>query len=321
MKPFKTFRQQLTILRDRGLVIKSGSKAMRVLENENYYSLINGYKDLFLKKDTNNKPVSPEKYKNGATFEDIYNLYTIDRDLRNLILEYLLKFESSIKSKISYLFSEEYKDSHAYLVWTNYTKDPKKSKTVLDLISTITSTISKKGNKKNSPIKHYLDTHDSVPLWVLVNYLSMGNMEYFYLCLRKNIQNKVAKDFSAQYSRDYKVSLQFPPEMIENILKTATFFRNVCAHEDRLYNFRLYKPAKNSLASSLLNIPQKELDKGNLFTLISFLKLVLPKKEHKILISNLKKTFIKYSSSFTSVNFEDILKEMGFELHWESYFN
>ena len=48
MKPFKTHRQQLTILRSRGLLVNNGSKAIRILERENYYTVINGYKDFFL---------------------------------------------------------------------------------------------------------------------------------------------------------------------------------------------------------------------------------------------------------------------------------
>lgn len=36
MKPFKTHRKQLGILRSRGLGISDGSKAMRILERENY---------------------------------------------------------------------------------------------------------------------------------------------------------------------------------------------------------------------------------------------------------------------------------------------
>lgn len=50
-KKYKTYRQLLTVLRDRGMVINKGSqgsRAMRILEKENYYNVINGYKDLFL---------------------------------------------------------------------------------------------------------------------------------------------------------------------------------------------------------------------------------------------------------------------------------
>ena len=50
-KDYKTYRQLLVILRERGMNIEKGSqgaRVMRILEKENYYNVINGYKDLFL---------------------------------------------------------------------------------------------------------------------------------------------------------------------------------------------------------------------------------------------------------------------------------
>lgn len=50
-KSYKSYRQQLNILRSRGMVIgkgSQGSRVMRILERENYYNVINGYKELFL---------------------------------------------------------------------------------------------------------------------------------------------------------------------------------------------------------------------------------------------------------------------------------
>ena len=49
MKEYKTFNQQLTILRNRGLIVPTDGKPKRFLEQENYYNVINGYKDLFLR--------------------------------------------------------------------------------------------------------------------------------------------------------------------------------------------------------------------------------------------------------------------------------
>ena len=46
-KVYKTYRQLVRILRKRNLQVKDGSKAIRILEKENYYNVINGYKDLF----------------------------------------------------------------------------------------------------------------------------------------------------------------------------------------------------------------------------------------------------------------------------------
>lgn len=51
MKPFESHNKQLKILRRRGMEVPSSAK--RDLENENYYNIINGYKDLFLELDVN----------------------------------------------------------------------------------------------------------------------------------------------------------------------------------------------------------------------------------------------------------------------------
>lgn len=62
MKEFKTFNQQLTILRNRGMIVPTDGRPKRFLEQENYYNVINGYKDLFLRKDTHGNAITPETY-------------------------------------------------------------------------------------------------------------------------------------------------------------------------------------------------------------------------------------------------------------------
>ena len=315
MKPFKTHMEQLTILRDRGLTIKNDSIAIRILEQENYYALVNGYKDLFLVKDEKNLPVLPERYLSGALFNEIFALYCFDRDLRSIILKELLKFESNMKSKISYQFSEKHKESNAYLNMLNYSRDNSKLKKILKLIALISNEIYRQSDKNNS-IQYYLDKHDGVPLWVLVKYLSLGNIQNFYECIDDSTQNKISMEFAMEYKRSYNISIHFTSNMLINVLKTATLFRNVCAHEERLYNFKLYKPAKSSDISIALSIPTNLLDSGNLFTMVSFLKLVISKEDYISLVRNLEKLFEKYTNNFSSVNISDILDSMGFNSKW-----
>ena len=90
MKEYKTFNQQLTILRNRGLIVPTDGKPKRFLEQENYYNVINGYKDLFLLKDTHGKPVEPETYLSNAHFNELKTLFLFDRELRFLFLKYFL---------------------------------------------------------------------------------------------------------------------------------------------------------------------------------------------------------------------------------------
>jgi len=71
------------------------------------------------------------------------------------------------------------------------------------------------------------------------------------------------------------------------VLKISNLTRNICAHEERLYNFQLKRLTKSKHNANLLQIPKKVL-KGNLFTLLALLKLVLPKQEHRNLVDALK---------------------------------
>lgn len=319
MKPFKTHRQQIKILRDRGLEV-DGAKAMRILERENYYSLINGYKDPFLKRDLQGQIISPDTYIKGANFDEVYFLYSFDRKFRNILIEYLLDFESSIKSKIAYRFSEKYKEPHAYLIIKNYSRSSSDLKTVLNLIATISNTISNKGKSKNQPIGHYLDKHDGVPLWVLVKYLTLGNINYFYSVLKDDLKNEISKDFAENYKREYAQSIHFTADMLKNILKATNFYRNLCAHEERMYSFTLRQLISTQQISRAISIPDHLLSQCKLFTTVSILKLVISKKAHKELVRKITNLFNDYDDEFSSIQFTDIMQSMGFPSDWKSYF-
>lgn len=47
-KEFKTVEEQIEILKSRNLRIENYDKTYKMLSKNNYYYLINGYKDLFL---------------------------------------------------------------------------------------------------------------------------------------------------------------------------------------------------------------------------------------------------------------------------------
>lgn len=60
-KEFKTIDEQLEILKSRGLCFSTDESTKRYLEKENYYNIINGYKDLFL--ETRKTSTTDEIYK------------------------------------------------------------------------------------------------------------------------------------------------------------------------------------------------------------------------------------------------------------------
>ena len=152
MKEYKTFNQQLTILRNRGMIVPQNGAPKRFLEQENYYNVINGYKDIFLTKDAQGNPIKPEAYIQNTHFDELKALFLFDRELRFLFLKYLLIFENSFKTVISHEFSRKYPKANSYPDIANYRDDDPKS--VLKQISILTKTIHENVGAKGA-IKHY----------------------------------------------------------------------------------------------------------------------------------------------------------------------
>lgn len=249
-RPFSTLDEQIRILKTRGLVINDDEKAKNILARENYYNVINGYKKPFLKKDLNGSLLNPEQFSDGCSFEEIYDLYNFDRDLRMLILRSLLKFETHFKTSCAYHFSEKYKGSYAYLVIENYSKERDKLSIVLNNLSTLSKEIignTKKDQAKTPYISHYIENHDCVPLWVLVNSLTIGNMSYFYNAIDSNLRETIARDFSEQHKLEHNSSEKVESSELEQVVKIVNLFRNVCAHEEVLFLFKLVKGIKHTL--------------------------------------------------------------------------
>ena len=309
MKEHKTFNQQLTILRNRGVVVPTNGKPKRFLEQENYYNVINGYKDLFLVKGSNNQPVEPEIYQEGTHFNELKALFLFDRELRILLLKYLLIFENSIKTTVAYEFSKKYPRKNAYLDIANFVdNDPKK---VLQQISILTKTIHDKVDRSGA-IKHYIEEHGEVPLWVLVNFLTMGNIANFYNILTDSTKNIIAKFYTDKYRAQNKDNtFRLSSADLSACLKVANLVRNICAHDERLYNVNL----RNVRISQIANhFGIRRYDNKRFIVLILFLKIVLDKKDFQRLYKSLRNLFNQYADEFKTVVFEDILKTMGIDL-------
>ncbi|EKR9398446.1 Abi family protein, partial [Enterococcus faecalis] len=71
-KPFKTLDEQIIILRNRGLVISDDEVTKSILLRENYYNVINGYKDIFIDRESEDS----EKFIKNTNFNEIYRLYS-----------------------------------------------------------------------------------------------------------------------------------------------------------------------------------------------------------------------------------------------------
>lgn len=319
-KPFKTLNQQLMLLRGRGLEVPSSAK--RSLEQFGYYSIINGYKWLFLQRNSNGKVIKPEKFVAGATFDEIQSLYNFDKRLRSILYDALLEYESNIASEISYRFSEKYPAEHSYLAMDNYSRDSHSVALVVGTISSLSRVIKNKSASRQSPnaIKHYVNNHGHVPLWVLVNFLTFGDLNFFYQNSEIDIKRSIAEDFSLKYNRSYKKHSKIDPEAIETVNHLVNHFRNAVAHGEITYSKFLSKGPNFKSVKRNLGLTNLELNsQKGVFELIIALKLVLNKKDYQILTKNILKLLSNYEDKFTSVEFSAILHDMHFPQNYRQF--
>lgn len=318
-KPFKTLNKQLKILRDRGLNVPTNAK--RSLEQNGYYAIINGYKWSFLQRDSKGTVISPEQFVNGANFSEIQSLYDFDRELRSILFESLLRYENTLNATVSYRFSEAHPEEHSYLAIDNFTRDPQKVQSVVRTISSLSNVVKNKSGQDNA-IKHYVNKHRHVPLWVLVNFLTFGDINFFHQIMTNDLRITVAKDFTHFQRRSYpgQFVAGIQPEAIDSVNQLVNHFRNAVAHGEITFSKKIFKtpnlrPFKAALGNP--NIPLNS--QAGVFELLIGLKVVLPRKDFKKLAHRINDLIREYQNDFKSITFNSVLNDMNFPQNYKDF--
>ena len=136
-KPFNTLEGQVNLLEEKGIIIQDVDYAKNELMKRGYYSLINGYKNLFLERDENGELLIPHQYTMETKFEDFVNLYEFDKKLRAILYNGLLSYEASLGAEIAYRFSEAFPKEYSYLDINNFNHDDNDTVQVLKTINFI----------------------------------------------------------------------------------------------------------------------------------------------------------------------------------------
>lgn len=119
-KPFRSAEEQVDILESRGLKIADREDAVRTLLSWNYYTLVNGYKDMFLDP-ARSREAHDDRYVEGAYFEQLKLAYALDRGFRSATMDVLMQAESVMKTSLVHAFCQKYGGGDSYLEegWTS----------------------------------------------------------------------------------------------------------------------------------------------------------------------------------------------------------
>ena len=240
-KIFLSLEEQIKKLESRKLSFRNDEErkeAIYALQNNSYYSLVNGYKDFFSIIDKNGE----DDYQ-YVLFVDLRDTYDFDKELSALIFKYLLRIEDSIKAIFSYHIGKHYgHKNHDYLDRKKYRKGSfvkKEQKYEIEiLLEKLNRTIDM---ERDLQIKHYSNMYGYVPPWVLAGCLSMDTLMYWYKLSDRQIKEQTVKtmmyDFS-QYPFYHITDIEENLEFFVNLTTIIKEYRNRAAHSNRIINHR-----------------------------------------------------------------------------------
>jgi abortive infection bacteriophage resistance protein len=297
-KVFKTLDEQIEILKGKGLVIDDIEYARNIILRENYFFLM-GYRHLFYKSD------GSKTFRDNTNFRELYALFTFDRQLRNIIFKNVLIIENNCKSIFSYVLSHKYGyKENDYLRPQNYVQSHEKQRQVNDLLRKMKRQIRINGGQHDAT-KHYINNYGYIPLWVSVKVLSFGLMGELFTILRQEEKEEIASYYKNIDSNE-----------LSDYLAILSNYRNLCAHEDILYNHETQKSIDDTRYHLLLNIPQVDdqyiFGKNDIFALIIILKQMLTYSDFKMMMNEIDYEIDWLSSKLKSIDVQKVLYRMGF---------
>ncbi len=252
-KQFKTVDEQILLLKSRNLQFRDEAKAKTILEKINYFDIINGTENILL------KTMNPKVYDN-VYFEDFYEIYKFDTDIRILTLKKIFEIEARLRTSLAHNFASQFctqiPDTLNYRE-KQYYQQPVKTNTYLyntfmkfDLfkrnVKMPNGTVKLGFVESKKRDKDYIRTYNRPPFWVIIKDFSFGDL-YFTYCFQQDvIKDKVLKDFGLTLNDD---------AMFQQILHTLKYARNCCAHLELITRFKLlgaadlnnYKELKQSI--------------------------------------------------------------------------
>ncbi len=246
MKQPKTYEEQVALIKEKGFLVDDEKACSDFLHGANYYRL-SAYFLPFRKKDGS--------YYQGVPFHRIQRIYEFDGKIRNVLFECIEEIEFYLRTQLAYYSGHTY-GTLGYLDKDNFSDKHNEER----FLSRINGCIEE--NARTLVVQHHREKYDGkFPIWVIIEFFSMGMLSYFYADMKTEDQKILAKEM-------YGASVP----CLKSWLRCITDLRNRCAHYARLYYWLF--PALPKIASGT----EYSAD-HRLFTQIMVLKFLYPDPE------------------------------------------
>lgn len=220
-KKATTIDEQISILRNRGLIISDIDKAKEILQDIGYYRLgfyLFPFEEYYPKLKTRN-----HIYKEGSYLDYAIALYYLDLDLRQILSKYLNRIEVSIKTTIIYNLSNKYKDCPTWFADKNIVDEP--------YISSFYDKVYKRLEKNDIIKRHHKHYRKDVfaPAWKTIEFMTFGEINTLYT-------NLLFIDDKLLISKKFNI---YKTKVFESYIDAVRVLRNACAHGSAIFDLRL----------------------------------------------------------------------------------
>lgn len=232
-KPAYSIADQISLLKQRGMLFRDEGNAPHFLENISYYRLKGYWWDT--QKDFTNHTFHPNTY-----FEDIIDRYNFDRHLRLILFDAIERIEIALRTKMIYHLSMAY----GGLWYLDASLFNSSTITINGVTNTIyQNTIDELQKEFNRSQEIFIKDHryrypnQDADAWKILEVASMGTLSKLYKNLKHQLPEKatIAKEMGLNLHNE-----------LSSWLEAITYVRNIIAHHSRLWSRNMVKrPTEN----------------------------------------------------------------------------
>lgn len=310
-KPVLTFEEQIALLKRDGLRIDDERRMIRHLSNINYFRLcayMRPFRQIVNKEEGN--------FKEGTSWDDIYDLYRFDRKFRLLIFDAIERIEVALRTQIVYQLGRKH-GAH----WQDKS----------ELFKVVCYVDKKTGEKRTYCLYNELQKHingvwtdtsccDSFkrysrkysdpknpPSWICMELMYFNELSKIckYLSDRQDVVG-IAEYFGIQSEKVFC-----------SWLHAINYVRNICAHHARLWNIRLsIQPEKFSYkGEDKIWLSNEEVDTIQSSRIYYFLCVILYLLQTVNPNSKFRKHFFDLLEEYPNID----VGYMGFPKNWREH--
>lgn len=226
---YTTPEEQVKKLKSQNLIVDDEDRAIKILYTYGYSNLIKSYREPYIIRLDNSI-----SYRSGVTFDQIFSLYMLDKDLRNAVIASMLDLEEHIKEQASDVVATSFGiHPDEYLGYRNFRNKRKRKERFA--LPNILKTMRKTLDTDKDPIHHYNTMHGIVPPWILFKSVYFSTIINYIDQFKKKEQIQLAHKL--YNTSTLKIDESQAVNLMMDTLYLASDYRNLAAHGGRIYNY------------------------------------------------------------------------------------